>query len=125
MSQAVNPNGSLDQNAFLKLMITQMQYQDPLQPQDNSQFLAQLAQFTTLEQMTNIASDEQEAVFTNQLSVEQKLMGQTVSYTTTDQQTVTGTVTGIKVQNGEAQLIVGGTPVSLDSLTEIGGAGNG
>ena len=40
--------------AFLSLLVTQLQHQDPLQPTDNSEFLAQLAQFSSLEQLTNI-----------------------------------------------------------------------
>lgn len=46
---------SLDKNAFLKLMVTQLKYQDPLDPQDNSEYVAELAQFSSLEQMTNVA----------------------------------------------------------------------
>ena len=47
-------NDSLDKDAFLQLLVTQMQYQDPLDPQDNSEYVAQLAQFSSLEQMTNV-----------------------------------------------------------------------
>ena len=44
----------LDKNAFLKLLTTQMRFQDPSQPQDSSEMAAQLAQFTSLEQLTNL-----------------------------------------------------------------------
>ncbi len=47
-------NDALDKDAFLQLLVTQMQYQDPLDPQDNSEYVAQLAQFSALEQMTNV-----------------------------------------------------------------------
>ena len=47
-------NDALDKDAFLQLLVTQMQYQDPLDPQDNSEYVAQLAQFSSLEQMTNV-----------------------------------------------------------------------
>lgn len=47
---------ALDKDAFLKLLVTQMQYQDPLNPQDNAEYVAQLAQFSALEQMTNVYS---------------------------------------------------------------------
>lgn len=46
---------ALGKDAFLQLLVTQMQYQDPLDPQDNSQYLSQLAQFSALEQMTNVS----------------------------------------------------------------------
>ena len=47
-------NDALDKNAFLRLLVTQMQYQDPLDPRDNAEYVAQLAQFSSLEQMTNV-----------------------------------------------------------------------
>lgn len=49
-------NNVLNNDAFLRLLVTQMQYQDPLDPQDHSEFIAQLAQFSSLEQMTNVSS---------------------------------------------------------------------
>ena len=49
------PNDSLGKDAFLQLLVTQMKYQDPLNPQDNSEYLSQLAQFSALEQMTNVS----------------------------------------------------------------------
>lgn len=46
----------LDKDAFIKLLVTQLQYQDPLEPQDNNEFIAEMAQFSTLEQITNMTS---------------------------------------------------------------------
>jgi flagellar basal-body rod modification protein FlgD len=48
---------SLGKDTFLQLLVTQLQHQDPLAPQDNSQFLAQLAQFSSLESLQSIEGD--------------------------------------------------------------------
>lgn len=50
-------NDDLGKEAFLQLLVTQLQNQDPLDPQDNSSYIAELAQFSALEQMTNVASN--------------------------------------------------------------------
>lgn len=49
-------NSSLDKDAFLKLLVTQMQYQDPLQPTSNTEYMAQLAQFSTVEELQNLST---------------------------------------------------------------------
>jgi flagellar basal-body rod modification protein FlgD len=52
-TSAPNDNG-IGKDAFLKLLLTQLQHQDPTQPQADTEFLAQLAQFSTLEQLTEM-----------------------------------------------------------------------
>jgi flagellar basal-body rod modification protein FlgD len=48
------PNSDLDRDAFLRLLITQLQHQDPLNPMDDRDFIAQMAQFSALEQMVQL-----------------------------------------------------------------------
>ncbi len=52
-------SGAMGKDAFLQLLCTQLQYQDPLQPTDNTQFVAQLAQFSSLEGITNLGTTMQ------------------------------------------------------------------
>ncbi|WP_051322009.1 flagellar hook capping FlgD N-terminal domain-containing protein [Alicyclobacillus contaminans] len=118
-TSATAPGGSLDKNAFLQLMVTQMQYQDPLQPQDNSEFLAQLAQFTSLEQMTNVAQTDSQVLQMVELSFEHQLLNSQVTVTDANGNSVTGTVSAIKFVNGDPQLEIGGTSYPLSSLTEV------
>lgn len=57
MNKVVKKNDEMGKDAFLQLLVAQMKYQDPLDPQDNSSFVAELAQFSALEQMTNVADN--------------------------------------------------------------------
>lgn len=50
----------LDKDAFLKLMLTQLQHQNPLDPMDNTEYIAQMAQFSSVEQLANIAKFSEE-----------------------------------------------------------------
>jgi flagellar basal-body rod modification protein FlgD len=50
----LNRTGGLGREAFLQLLVTQLQHQDPTQPQADGEFIAQLAQFSSLEQLTHI-----------------------------------------------------------------------
>jgi flagellar basal-body rod modification protein FlgD len=72
---------SLGQEDFLKLLITQLENQDPLNPQDSTEFTAQLAQFSSLEQLTNIntaLSNLQTIVFSQNNASITSLLGKSV-----------------------------------------------
>ncbi len=62
---STSSNASLDKNAFLKLMIEQLKSQDPLNPTDSTQFTSQLAQFSSLEQLSNINESIQNSINAN------------------------------------------------------------
>src|SRR5437764_14654009 len=72
----------LDKDAFLKMMMVQLEHQDPLQPSDPSQFIGQLSQLTTLEQTTNIAASRAKAATAENTVAEHVLLNHTVTYTT-------------------------------------------
>ena len=57
INQGRQPQQSLGQDDFLKILITQLSYQDPTSPMEDKQFIAQMAQFSTLQQMTSMAGD--------------------------------------------------------------------
>lgn len=125
MSSSVDGT-QLSSTAFLQLMVNQMKYQDPLQPQSNSQFLAQLAQMSQMQEMLQLTqTDEamQKTIQTlqslTQLSDERGLLGSTVKVTGSDGTTVSGTVSAIKFDQGTPQLVVNGQEYPLSALTEL------
>lgn len=102
----------LDKNDFLKLFVAQMQYQDPSKPMDNSQMMAQMASFSSLEQMANMATASQQS---NAVS----LIGKTVTYKDKLGGTFTGVVDKVTTEGGKAALVVGNQNVQLDQVTQV------
>lgn len=105
---------SLNQADFLKLLVTQMTSQDPLNPQSDTAFAAQLAQFSALQQSQNMA--------TNMASLQaNSLIGRTVSVTEANNTTVqdSGVVNGVQVVSGQPQILVNGVLYNLNQITAI------
>ncbi|WP_068786050.1 flagellar hook assembly protein FlgD [Paenibacillus phocaensis] len=101
-------DNKLGKDAFLKLMMTQMQYQDPMSPMDNSQMVAQMAQFTSVEQLTNIS--EQLSKLGQSLGNDSGLIGKEVAW-------VIETKTGnYDVATGKGEVIVEKASGIVDSI---------
>lgn len=117
-SQTVRENKtSLGKDDFLKLLLTQMKYQDPLDPVDNTEYIAQMANFSTLEQMTNIAQE-----FSHLKSLQ--LVGKQVSATvpgleTNEMENIVGKVEKVLIDAGNVSLVVGGRKISIQSVKEV------
>lgn len=90
---------NLGKDDFLKLLVTQLRYQDPLNPMDDTDFIAQTAQFTALEQMQNLNN-------TALLGQAANFIGKDVEATDENGVAVAGTVTGVKVVDGRAKIVV-------------------
>ena len=98
------PTAELGKNDFLKLMIGQLQNQDPLSPTDNSQQMAQLAQYSSLEQMQNVSK-------TLETDQAYSMIGRDVTYT--DKATgavTTGKVEKVVLADGKPTLTIDGVP---------------
>jgi flagellar basal-body rod modification protein FlgD len=123
------PSSQLDKTAFLKLLVKQMQSQDPLSPSDSTQYVSQLAQFSSLEQMQNLnqnlvgmATLQQNNALLSQLTQSSVLIGKSVQWTDFDSgATKSGQVTAVKLQDGLALLEIDGQDVPLASVTMVNG----
>jgi len=96
---------TLSQQDFLKIMLTQLQFQDPLKPMDNEQFLAQMAQFSSLAQTAQM-NDRIDTLLTVQAATQSiGLIGKTVQVDTASTSTV-GTVSSLSFSSGTPSLTV-------------------
>ena len=124
---AAPPSQELGKDAFLKLLVQQIKTQDPLEPTDNGEFIAQLASFSSLEQMQTLNDNiigmvllQQSNALTDQLTQSSILIGQSVSYIDpVTGQSLTGTVNAAKIAEGLASLVIGDKTVPLGSITEV------
>jgi flagellar basal-body rod modification protein FlgD len=105
-AQGATPESmSVSQLDFLRILVTQLSFQDPLKPIDNQEFLAQIAQFTTLEQ-TRQLGDRLDTLLAIQASDQSvALIGKTVEVGTAGG-AAQGTVTTVSFANGQPQLTV-------------------
>ncbi|HEY1718726.1 MAG TPA: flagellar hook capping FlgD N-terminal domain-containing protein [Verrucomicrobiae bacterium] len=106
------PQQTLNQNDFLQLLVAQMENQDPLNPQSDTDMAAQMAQFTSLTQSSAMSSS---------LSMLQanSLIGSTVSLQVDPQTTASGVVQGVVLNGGTPQIIVNGTTYDLSQVTGV------
>lgn len=116
-TQKAGPSGSLDKEAFLQLLVAQMQYQDPLEPMDNTEYVSQLATFSELEAMNNL-NDSMDFYRASQL-VGKNVLVRTTSKTTGETYMTQGVVDYVTYENGKAYLVIGEKPFSIDDLDTV------
>jgi flagellar basal-body rod modification protein FlgD len=110
---------TLDKDAFLKLLVAQMKYQDPNSPTDPSQFMAQTAQFTEIEKLTALATGQAD-VLASQLKLSaSSMIGKTVSFAGSDGTDVSGVVTAATISGSNPTVRVGNMDVPLSSVKEV------
>lgn len=118
----------LGEDAFMQLLVTQLKHQDPLNPAKNEEMIAQLAQFSSLEQLNELNDNilglavlQQSNALMDQLTSSSALIGQSVEYL--DPQTgseIWGNVTSVKIVDGLAVLSIDGKDVPLGNVLEVG-----
>ena len=110
-------NASISQESFLRILLTQLRFQDPLKPIDNQAFIAQIAQFTSLEQSRQ-TNDGIASLLTVQSATQAiGLIGRTVEVTTSGG-SVVGSVTTLSFVQGRPLLTVRAADGTV--LTDIG-----
>ena len=113
------PTKQLGQQDFLRLLLTKLTSQDPLNPEKDSDFIAQMAQFSSLEQAKAMQADMAALRTEQQLLQASALIGETVQIQL-DQDTATaGVVEGVKVDAGVPKLVINGEAYPLEQVLTI------
>jgi flagellar basal-body rod modification protein FlgD len=105
---------------FIKMMITQLQNQDPLQPAKNEELLAQMSQIGQLQSSTQLQDSLQKMVVQNQIGSASSLIGKFVQGLSDDNKSVSGTVSSIRVEDNTVRLeLDDGTNLPLGNVITI------
>ena len=108
-----------DKQMFLELMVAQLRYQDPLNPADSGEFLAQSAQFTALEKMQQVA-DVTGALLGAQMAFgASALVGRDVTYVDETGESFSGTIDGVTFGAQGPVFDIGGTEVPIALITSV------
>jgi len=113
-------NNVLGKDDFLKLLVAQLQNQDPMNPVNDQEFMGQMAAFSTLEQVTNLAasSDQMTATVATDQSI--ALIGHQVTYTNAEGEAVEGEVENVDFSGESATLTIGGeTGIVPGAVTQV------
>jgi flagellar basal-body rod modification protein FlgD len=104
-------SSELDKDAFLRLLLTELKYQDPLNPTDDKAFIAQMAQFSALEQMQNMSKA---------MSLTQgcSLIGRQI-IAQTKEKAVSGVAEAVVIRNGSPYIRTSEDEVPMESVMEI------
>lgn len=124
-TSVVNQSAQLGKDDFLKLLVAQLQHQDPTNPMDSKDFMGQLAQFSTLEQTTNMVQSISRLAVASSVTQAVDLIGRNVTFDRPDGSIGSGTALGVSIADGAVQIDVGGESVAPSAITSVGGASSG
>ena len=115
--QTTGMTSQLGRDQFMNLLVTQMRNQNPLDPINDAQFIAQLAQFSTLEGIEKLNSNFSDMLALQQLTQGATLVGKTVVYGRPGAAApAQGVVSGVTLQSGKLHLVVDSSLVPLDQV---------
>ena len=110
---------AMGKDTFLKLLVAQLKYQNPMQPVDSSQFMAQTAQFTMVEKLEAMAAQTDALVAGEASQRAAGLLGRQVTYLDDQGAAQTGVVTGTRFGSDGPVLLLGTTEIPLSGVREV------
>jgi flagellar basal-body rod modification protein FlgD len=119
---APDANTKLDREAFLKLLVAQLKYQDPSKPMDASEMISQSAQLSVVDKLDQINTILSGSAMNNQMMLAGTIIGKNVTFTSTEGLTINDTVTSARLVNGSMVLSTGEWDVPMSAVTAISAA---
>lgn len=108
---------NVNTDTFLKLLVAQMQYQDPLEPQSNTDFVSQLAMMTGLEQVQTMNGSLSTSKAMNYVG--KQISATVLNSNTGVEEKYSGIVTGVVMKNGDAYAVVGDNAICVDDISSV------
>jgi flagellar basal-body rod modification protein FlgD len=118
-SAATPPATNLGNTDFMQLLVTQLQNQDPMNPVDDQQFIAQMAQLSSLQATNQLASQVGQMVSAQQQMGVLQLVGQDVQYLDPNGNSVQGKVSGVRLTGPTPTLLIGNSEVSPGQVQTV------
>jgi flagellar basal-body rod modification protein FlgD len=118
------PMKTLNQDDFLKLLVTQLTNQDPLNPQKDTEFIAQMAQFSSLEQAKAMQAGIAKLSNDQQFLQANSLLGRSVELQDSQSTPVRGTVDAVRIEAGTPKIIVNNRAYDLSQVLSVAQAAN-
>ena len=109
----------LTMSDFIKMMVAQLENQDPMDPMSNTEMLQQISQMRAITANDRLTDSIESLSVGQALSTASSLIGKTVTGVNTLDQSVTGKVDKVTIENGEAKLYVGSSIISVRNVTAI------
>jgi flagellar basal-body rod modification protein FlgD len=113
------PVQSLDSDVFMKLLVTQLKYQDPGAPMDTNQMMAQSVQLSMMEKMTELSAGAKESFSLQMRTAAAQIVGSEVSFGLPDGTSGTGVATSVSFASGVPVVTVGDRKIPLGSISGI------
>lgn len=119
-SSTAASSNNLDKNAFLKILMAQLSNQDPLGNQDNSQYIAQMAQFSALEQSQNMNASMEKMLISQKVTEGSMMIGKNVVFSENNDSYIQGTVKGLIIEQGKVYLNTENGIYDIDNVIGVG-----
>ena len=113
----IGGSSELGKDSFLKLLITQLKHQDPTNPMEDREFIAQMAKFSSLEQMTNLNKELKTLIRSSESAEAYGLIGKEIdSYDPETSKRVSGIVSSVQYSGGAVRLMVNDNEVNINDI---------